>query len=131
MTLRSLGPAVGPTLAREWLRDLGVSRNETESGSMAMEYASTDQTTAQGVTVDAKPSCVALVPLAGTARWSTGPIRSLPRPNSIFVTHLIATVEQVPQTRCLRRATASDANAAYTSSRQRIAGGGLPARQTA
>jgi hypothetical protein len=109
-----------------------MSRNETDqSGSMAMEYASTDQTADQDVTVDAKPSCVALVPMAGTAQWSTGPIRSLPRPNSIFVTHLIATVEQVPQTRSLRRATASDANAAYTSSRQRIAGGGLPARQTA
>ena len=90
-----------------------------------MKYASTDQ----GITVDAKPSCVALVPLAGTGS-TTGPIRPLPRPNSIFVTHLIATVEQVPQTRSLRRATASDASAAYTSSRQRIACGGLTARQT-
>jgi hypothetical protein len=54
----------------------------------------------------------------------------LPRPNSIFVTHLIATVEQAPQTRSLRRATASDANAAYIASRQRIAGAGFRARQT-
>ena len=44
----------------------------------------------------------------------------LPRPNSIFVTHLIATVEQAPQTRTLRRATASDARAAYTVGPPRI-----------
>jgi hypothetical protein len=97
---------------------------------MAMEYASTDQMDGQGVTADAKPSCVALVPLAGTAQRSQGPIRPLPRPNSIFVAHLIATVEQVPQTRSRRRATASDASAAYTSSRQRVADGRLEARQT-
>ncbi|MBU6458011.1 MAG: hypothetical protein KGK16_18025 [Bradyrhizobium sp.] len=85
----------------------------------------------QDVAVDAKPPCVALVPVVAIAQWSTGPIRPLPRPSSIFVTHLIATVEQVPQARSLRRATASDANAAYTSSRQCLAGTGLRARQTA
>ena len=83
-----------------------------------------------GVTAEANPECVALVPVTETARWSH-PIRQLPRPNSIFVTHLIATAEQAPQTRSLRRATASDAQAAYTSSSHRVAGAGLKARQTA
>jgi hypothetical protein len=40
---------------------------------------------------------------------------------------LIATVEQVPQTRSLRRASLSDANAAYASKRN--TGTGLKAQQ--
>ncbi len=83
-----------------------------------------------GVTAEANPPCVALVPVTETARWSS-PIRSVPRPNSIFVTHLIATAEQAPQTRTLRRATASDARAAYTSGSHRATGTGLKARQIA
>jgi hypothetical protein len=85
-----------------------------------------------GVTAEANPectsSCVALVPVTETARWSR-PVRPLPRPNSNFVTQLIATVEQAPQTRSLRRAAASDAKAAYTSSSHRVLGTGLKARQ--
>jgi hypothetical protein len=82
-----------------------------------------------GVMAEANPPCVALVRVAQTAQWAKPPIRPLPRPNSIFVTHLIATVEQVPQTRSLRRASASDANAAYTANRQPIIVAGLRARQ--
>ncbi|MEO6843037.1 MAG: hypothetical protein ABI192_20020 [Bradyrhizobium sp.] len=86
-----------------------------------------DQMADEGIADDASPACTALVPIAQTAPWSRS--RPQPRPNSIFVTHLIATAEQAPQTRGLRRASASDANAAYTSSRQRIAGAGLKARR--
>jgi hypothetical protein len=96
-----------------------------------MEYDTIEQTDEDGVTAEANPPCMALVPVTETARWANSPVRPLPRPNSIFVTHLIATVEQAPQTRSLRRATASDANAAYTANRQRITGAGLKARQTA
>jgi hypothetical protein len=100
-----------------------------------MEYDHTEQTDDDGVTAEpnpacTKPPCVALVPVTETAHWADSPIRPLPRPDAIFVTHLIATIEQVPQTRILRRATASDANAAYTSSRQRVVGAGLRAKQT-
>jgi hypothetical protein len=95
-----------------------------------MEYDRTEQTDDDGVTAEPNPSCVALVQVTETTHWTHGPIRTLPRPNSIFVTHLIATVEQAPQTRSLRRATASDANAAYTANRQRVVGAGLKARQT-
>ena len=83
-----------------------------------------------GVTAEANPPCVALVPVTETAHWSS-PIRPLPRPNSIFVTHLIATAEQAPQTRTLRRATASDARAAYTANWHNTGGAGLKARQIA
>jgi hypothetical protein len=105
---------------------------------MAMDYDTIRQTQEvtqdDGVTAETNPACtppcVALVRVTETARWSS-PIRPLPRPNSIFVTHLIATAEQAPQTRSLRRASASDAQAAYTANRQRTAGAGLKARQVA
>jgi hypothetical protein len=85
----------------------------------------TEQTLNDDVPVDAKPACVALVPFVETAQWSHS--RPLPRPNSIFVTQLIATVEQDPQTS--RRATAFDANAAYTANRLQAAGARSRARQ--
>jgi hypothetical protein len=101
---------------------------------MAMDDDKIEQTQEviqeDGVTAEANPPCVALVPVTETAHWSN-PIHPLPRPNSNFVTQLIATVEQAPQTRTLRRATASDARAAYTSSSRRVTGAGLKARQIA
>jgi hypothetical protein len=75
----------------------------------------------------AQPASMALVQTVEAARWSH--VRPLPRPDSIFLTHLIATREQAPQTCSLRRASVSDANAAYTANRQRIIGSGLRARQ--
>jgi hypothetical protein len=78
--------------------------------------------------VDFQPAGMALVPMVEPARWSYA--RPLPRPDSIFLTHLIATREQAPQTCTLRRASASDANAAYTANRLRVSGAGLRARQT-
>ncbi len=86
-----------------------------------------DQMADDSVAVDAGPACTALVPVVPTAQWSRS--RPHPRPNSIFVTHLIATVEQVPQTRSLRRASASDANAAYTANRHPLVRTGLRQRQ--
>jgi hypothetical protein len=60
----------------------------------------------------AKPESRALVPLAFTERrtrrrwyrWA---------PDPIFITHLIAEAEQVPQARRVRRASLADAQAAY------------------
>jgi hypothetical protein len=94
-----------------------------------MEYGHTEQAD-DSVTAEPNPPCVALVPVTETAHWTKSQIRPLPRPDAIFVTHLIATVAQAPQTRSLRRATASDANAAYTANRQRVVAAGLKARQT-
>jgi len=63
----------------------------------------------------------ALVPVATMARRTAlaGQNRSLSR--APFLTHLIATAEQIPQTRTLRRATPAEAQAAYRSAPQNAA----------
>ena len=61
----------------------------------------------------AKPASTALVPLTrfierrARRRWYRW------APDPIFVAHLIAQAEQVPQTRALRRASPADAQSAY------------------
>ena len=81
-----------------------------------------------GVVLDENPACVALVPVASAAQWSPHHgQRSLP--SSIFVTHLIATAEQMPQTRTLRRATPADAQTAYGASRHQAQGAGFLTQQ--
>jgi hypothetical protein len=72
---------------------------------------------------------MALVPLLPSVQWSQDPSRQPPRPNSIFVTHLIATAEQDPQTRTLRRATPADALTAYTARQHPTQGAGIRTRQ--
>ena len=87
-----------------------------------------EQAIEDGVVLDAKPACVALVPVIPSAQWSQpGPQRALP--SSIFVTHLIATAEQVPQTRGLRRATLADAKTAYQANQNPLPGAGRRTRQ--
>jgi hypothetical protein len=66
-----------------------------------------------GVFEDAKPACVALVPVAQEAQWSRPQVRRAP-PDPTFVAQLIATAEQIPQTRSLRRAATADALSAYS-----------------
>jgi hypothetical protein len=63
-----------------------------------------------------------------SAQWSGAHI-PLPRPDPIFVTHLIATAEQVPQTRSLRRGTPADAQTAYSANRHHTLGAGIRTRQ--
>jgi hypothetical protein len=75
---------------------------------------------------DANP-CVALVPTVRSATLSRA-ASQLPLPDSIFVTHLIATAEQLPQTRSLRRATPADAQVAYRA--HPPLGAGIRTRQT-
>jgi hypothetical protein len=85
-----------------------------------------DDDTTVAAKLDARPDCVALVPLVQTAQWSHR--RPLPLPSSIFVTQLIATGSEEPQ--ASSSATAFDANAAYTANRHRLSGAGMRARQT-
>jgi hypothetical protein len=59
----------------------------------------------------AEPVCVDLVPVTASVHWL--PKKPLTRPDPGFVTHLIATAEQAPQTRSLRRASLADARTAY------------------
>jgi hypothetical protein len=79
---------------------------------MAMPGSSRpEQTVDDGVPAEEKPACVALVPVVPTVQWSRIPDQPWSRAD--FITQLIATAEHVPQTRSLRRASPSDANAAY------------------
>jgi hypothetical protein len=80
-----------------------------------------------GVFVDVEPPCVALVPLTRQITWAHK--LPLPRPDPSFVTQLIATAEQVPQTRMLRRAAPADALSAYNTPRHPVREAGLCTRQ--
>jgi hypothetical protein len=77
---------------------------------------------------DAEPACVALVPAEEPARPSPAP-RRLSRPDPTFITHLIATAEQVPQTRVHRRAAQADALSAYRARQASAPGTGSRTRQ--
>ena len=81
-----------------------------------------------GVALEAKPACVALVPLIPAAQWTHGLGRRW-TPNSIFVTHLIATADHAPQTRGLRRAAFTDAQTAYNAHQSPPRGVGSRMRQ--
>jgi hypothetical protein len=63
------------------------------------------------VVSDAPPASAALVPLAATVHVL--PKTSRTRPDPSFVTQLIATADQAPQTRAMRRGSSADAQAAY------------------
>jgi hypothetical protein len=82
------------------------------------------------VLADARPPCVALVPVVTAAKWSQISSSQLSLSNSTFVAHLIATAEHVPQTRSLRRATPADAQSAYSTNQHRLQGAGIRARTT-
>ncbi len=76
---------------------------------------------------DAKPPCMALVPMVPSVHWAKP--AHLQLPDSTCVTQLIATAEQDPQTRALRRATLADAQSAYSANRHQTVGAGLRTRQ--
>jgi hypothetical protein len=82
-----------------------------------------------GIPVDEKPACVALVPVVSSAQWSR-PSQRPSRPDSTFLTHLIATAEQDPQTRTLRRASLADAQTAYGANTRGVQSAGVRTRQT-
>ena len=82
-----------------------------------------------GEFVDAdEPACVALVPVTQSVHWS--PKLVLPRPDPTFVAQLIATADQAPQTRGLRRGSPADAQTAYGASQIRRSSTGFLTRQT-
>jgi hypothetical protein len=78
---------------------------------------------------EATPTSTELVPLAANLRWL--PKVPLSRPDPGFLTQLIATAEQAPQTRLLRRATPADAQVAYGAKRQPLPGNSFRTRQVA
>lgn len=89
----------------------------------------TEQTADDGV-IDAKPACVALVAMEEPVMRSKT-LRRLTLPDPTFATHLIATREQVPQTRLHRRAAQADALSAYRAHLTSAPGIGFLTRQVA
>ena len=75
-----------------------------------------------------EPASVDLVPVTQSVCWSSKLV--LPRPDPTFVAQLIATADQAPQTRSLRRASLADAQTAYGASQIRRSGTGFRTRQT-
>jgi len=71
--------------------------------------------------------CCALVPVAPSLYRARK--RTTPRPNLTFVAQLIASAEQLPQARNLRRAAPADAINAYRSGHRGVVGAGLRTRQ--
>ena len=70
----------------------------------------TEMAAADGM--DTTPASTALVPMAPGSYCA--PVSSrVSRPDPTFVTHLIATAQQVPQTRHLRRAAPQEALSVY------------------
>src|SRR6202045_2142535 len=82
-----------------------------------LSTSQTEQAVEDGVVLDAKSDCVALVPVIPSAQWSHSPCPQWSLPSSIFVTQLIATAEQEPQARGLRRATLADGQTAYSANK--------------
>jgi hypothetical protein len=73
------------------------------------------------------PACVELVPVTQSVRWSRKTVAARPDPS--FLTHLIATADQAPQTRNMRRGSVEDAQTAYGASQIRHYGVGFRTRQ--
>ena len=88
-----------------------------------------EQVVEDGIFEEAAAPPVTLIPLAPPPRRA----RSFanPRPDSSFVTQLIATAEQLPQTRNLRRAAPADATSAYRAGQRCTVSPGLQTRQVA
>ena len=74
-----------------------------------------------------EPDGTELVPVTQPVHWSPRPA---PRPDPTFLAQLIATADQAPQTRSLRRASLADAQSAYGASQTRRSGPGFRTRQT-
>jgi hypothetical protein len=74
-----------------------------------------------------EPVHAALVPVTQAVHCSPRPA---PRPDPTFVAQLIATADQAPQTRRLRRASLADARTAYGAGQGLRLGSGFRTRHT-
>ncbi len=82
-----------------------------------------------GVFEEIEAAGAALVPITEAAYRA--PRLVVVRPDASFVTQLIATAEQLPQTRPLRRGATADALSAYRSFENRIRDAHVSTRQVA
>jgi hypothetical protein len=88
-----------------------------------------EQTDHDGNVADARPPCVALVPMVQPTQWTRTASQPSARPASTFITQLLATADHAPQTRNLRRASAADAQSAYSANRLQGPCAGIRTRQ--
>jgi hypothetical protein len=82
----------------------------------------------EGVFEEVEAPSVALVPVSETVYRARRFV--VTRPDATFVAQLIATDEQLPQTRLLRRAAPADALSAYRTSEHKVQDAGRWTRQT-
>ena len=94
-----------------------------------LSTSQSEQAAEDGAVPAVKSDCVALVPLIPSAQWSNNSGQQWSLPSSIFVTQLIATAEQEPQTRGVRRATLVDAQTAYSANQNPRPGAASRTRQ--
>ena len=85
-------------LAKEKTEKRVTSQNVTVQPEFGFAMSDLERPEETGVLAEASPPCVALVPLVQSTQWSRAHIL-LPRPDPTFVAQLIATAEQMPQTR--------------------------------
>jgi len=84
-----------------------------------------EQTIDDGVT-NARPACVALVPVAQRTEWAETSHQQPSRPASTFIAQLLATAEPAQQA---RGTAVTDAQIAYSASRHQARGAGMRTRQ--
>jgi hypothetical protein len=75
-----------------------------------------------------EPARSELVPVSQPVHWMRK--AATPRPDPTFLAQLIATADQAPQTRMIRRASPEDAQTAYGATQTRCGGAGFRTRQT-
>ena len=80
----------------------------------------------EGGAADARPACVALVPVTQPTEWTARAHQPSSRPASTFIAQLLAAAEQA---RSPRGATAADAHTAYGASRHQARVAGVRTRQ--
>jgi hypothetical protein len=85
-----------------------------------------EQEIEDGVFEDVEASCVALIPVVPAVYEAPRLART--RTDAGFVAQLIATAEQLPQTRSLRRAAPADVLSAYSAHQRQLAGGSAAAK---
>ena len=79
-----------------------------------------------GGAAEARPACMALVPVAQPTEWTGRAHQPSSRPASTFIAQLLATAEQA---RSVRGATVADVQTAYGASRHQARAAGIRTRQ--
>ncbi|MDB5577381.1 MAG: hypothetical protein JWR80_2557 [Bradyrhizobium sp.] len=85
-----------------------------------------EQAIDDGGVADARPACVALVPVAQPTEWTGRAHQPSSRPASTFIAQLLATAEQAQQA---RGTTVADAQTAYSANLHQARVAGIRTRQ--